>query len=334
MIDRDLIDRFHAGDCTEEEIQLLRKYLMDGKLSEQLEMDWEEMEKDNLLLPVDQDERMRQRLIGVFSITTVKGKRIRNKRVLGVAAVMVLLLVVITLLRNVLNTDNQIPKLISLENTKNEVLEYELEDNSHIWLNSGSKIRFYKPFENDRRWVNLEGEAFFKVETDSTRPFIVESGAIETIVLGTAFNVLSLANGDVKVALQEGSVKLRLINDPIPNNQVGMHPGNLAVYDKIKDSITLTQYNENDPFIWRDRIIVFNKAGMDEIAQTLERWYQIPFEFKGRSVRNDSIVYKINFKELTLDQVLSKLNLISTNYELIQSSNKKKVYIIPKQISR
>ena len=42
----------------------------------------------------------------------------------------------------------------------------ELPDGSRVWLHPGSTIYFPSRFDSDRRWVKLEGEAYFSVVHD------------------------------------------------------------------------------------------------------------------------------------------------------------------------
>src|SRR5690606_41841419 len=64
-----------------------------------------------------------------------------------------------------------------------------LPGSTEVWLNTDTKIGFFRPFEHGetREVTLLEGEAFFSVSPDKTKPFIVHAQGIETRVLGTSF---------------------------------------------------------------------------------------------------------------------------------------------------
>lgn len=81
-----------------------------------------------------------------------------------------------------------------------------LPDRSATRLNAGANLTvLYSPAE---RRVRLDqGEAFFTVVPDSTRPFVVEAGSIEVRALGTAFNV-RLNGGRLDVIVTAGTVAL------------------------------------------------------------------------------------------------------------------------------
>ncbi|MDE5635594.1 MAG: FecR family protein, partial [Muribaculaceae bacterium] len=51
-----------------------------------------------------------------------------------------------------------------------------LEDSTTVWLNSESSLRYPETFSPSNRYVEINGEAYFKVKTDAERPFIVNTG--------------------------------------------------------------------------------------------------------------------------------------------------------------
>lgn len=87
-----------------------------------------------------------------------------------------------------------------------ELRAISLEDGSTVTLSAASAIAV--SFSAGERLVTLlEGEAFFQVTRDTSRPFRVDAGPLQTTVLGTAFDVRR-ANDDVTVDVQEGVVEV------------------------------------------------------------------------------------------------------------------------------
>ncbi|MFR1240329.1 MAG: FecR family protein [Butyricimonas faecihominis] len=90
----------------------------------------------------------------------------------------------------------------------------ELEDGTKVWINSASRLRYPVVFSDDTREVYLEGEAYFEVQRDEARPFIVHSGEQKVTVLGTSFGIscyaseandyTTLVSGKVKVDFERG----------------------------------------------------------------------------------------------------------------------------------
>ena len=85
----------------------------------------------------------------------------------------------------------------------------KLADGTSVWLNAESELRYPAAFVGGERRVVLKGEAYFQVETDSTKPFIVEAEGMETRVYGTEFNVCTQQEGRVQAVLVSGRVGVR-----------------------------------------------------------------------------------------------------------------------------
>lgn len=90
-------------------------------------------------------------------------------------------------------------------------VEYTLSDGSKVTLNKNSSITIGSNFGSKYRNVKLEGEAYFVVAKDKSRPFVVETYNTKTKVLGTIFNIKSTAT-EVLTTLVEGSVLFSSVN--------------------------------------------------------------------------------------------------------------------------
>lgn len=90
----------------------------------------------------------------------------------------------------------------------------QLEDDTRVYLNSGSTIEFPSKFSAGERRVKLQGEAYFEVTQEQGRPFYVESELLTVKVLGTVFDVkvyeedtrvyTTLVSGSVEVTDRQG----------------------------------------------------------------------------------------------------------------------------------
>ena len=91
-----------------------------------------------------------------------------------------------------------------------------LPDNSRVWLNAGSKIVYPNNFDRIDRVVELEGEAYFDVESNPRKPFIVKTPHLNVRAFGTAFNVKAYPEDEsVSATLVGGNVIVEIpdIND-------------------------------------------------------------------------------------------------------------------------
>jgi len=67
--------------------------------------------------------------------------------------------------------------------------QLQLPDGTKVWLNAASSLKYPTIFAGKKRVVTLTGEAYFEVAKNKKMPFIVQSRDVETLVLGTHFNI-------------------------------------------------------------------------------------------------------------------------------------------------
>lgn len=90
-----------------------------------------------------------------------------------------------------------------------ETAMVRLDDGSIVRLGPESRLTTYATHSPDApaRQVTLEGEAFFSIATDETRPFVVTTAAGSARVLGTRFHLAAQAD-QLAVVVVEGRVAL------------------------------------------------------------------------------------------------------------------------------
>jgi len=206
---------------------------------------------------------------------------------------------------------------IVVENKKiNDIEEFTLPDGSRVWLNKRSTLTYPSSFEDDVRLITLEGEAFFEVETDATRPFIVKTANIQTRVLGTSFNVRAYSTDDlIEVALVEGRVEVAMLdNSDTIENLVALTPGEQFSYSKAQRAYATDPFNNDKPYAWRDGIIFFDGADIHEVTSTLQRWYDVAFTLQDDSLTTSELVYRYDTKKFTLYEVLNHITEV-TDYK-------------------
>ncbi|MDL2214626.1 FecR family protein [Dysgonomonas sp. OttesenSCG-928-M03] len=85
-----------------------------------------------------------------------------------------------------------------------------LEDGSIVYLANQATLSYPQNFDNDKREVYLQGEAFFDIHKNIEKPFYIETELIKIEVLGTAFNVKSRDNSNFSLSVLRGKVKVTL----------------------------------------------------------------------------------------------------------------------------
>jgi ferric-dicitrate binding protein FerR (iron transport regulator) len=159
-----------------------------------------------------------------------------------------------------------------------------LPDGSVVWVNACSSIIYSDMTEGDERSVYLKGEAYFDVKTDRQRPFLVRTDALTYCVTGTSFNVYSFEDEDeTSIALLEGGVIIEYGN--------GSHtlcPGEMFVYNKVTNRFSVKNADVDLLSSWRQGEFVFEGMSFDELANRLERLYNVKFIFENENIRKET----------------------------------------------
>ena len=174
-----------------------------------------------------------------------------------------------------------------LSTPRGKTFEVVLGDGSKIWLNADSRLEYPSCFVGDRRVVKLYGEAYFQISKDEKRPFIVETDGLQTIVLGTEFNVRNYKKENSHVTLIEGSVK---VNNTANEYSVVLSPGENARV--MEDGSLGVQKVDVDTYIyWRDGYFYFDNRTLAEIMQDIGRWYNVNVVFDDARVMDYKLRY-------------------------------------------
>ncbi len=204
------------------------------------------------------------------------------------------------------------------KNPKGKKLTTYLPDGTKVILNSNSQITYMSDFGLNERRLQLEGEAFFEVVKDSSKAFVVVSGGVVTMALGTSFNVRSVKKGIVEVALVTGKVKVQSnISTPVV-----LLPGKAVTILENK-TIKLSEFDYQEVIGWKDGVLVFKNNSLPEIIDKLENWYGV--EINSELSINQHFNYSgINENE-SLDEVLNGISFVHHfNYEI--NGNTVRVY--------
>ena len=207
----------------------------------------------------------------------------------------------------------------------------QLPDGSQVWVNSGSHLTYEGNFKGNTREVQLDGEAYFDVAKDASRPFIVHTSGIDIKVLGTAFNVKAYkTEATIEATLIHGSIEV--INKSQPGSaKIMLKPHEKLVYNKylIKDiknpkadikpvadsfSIIIKPLRKNiaDNDIvetaWVYNKLIFEDERFADLALKMERWYNVKISIEYEKLKN----YRISgsFVNETAEEALKALQLL------------------------
>ncbi|UCS91562.1 DUF4974 domain-containing protein [Echinicola marina] len=186
-----------------------------------------------------------------------------------------------------------------------EKLSFKLPDQTIVWLNSGSSLRYPERFDSTVRWVELDGEAFFEVAENPEKPFQVSSDGLLTTALGTSFNVNNIIPGKVKVALLTGKVSIQARNDSLT---YFLKPGLALDFEKEFQQAKIRTFDHDIELGWKSGKLIFDNASFKQVTRKLQKWYGVDFEIVGGPKEDWQL--KGEFENQTLESVLKSMSNI------------------------
>lgn len=183
------------------------------------------------------------------------------------------------------------PELVLIEAEMN--YEQVLPDNSVVTVRDGSALAYPKKFKGKSRMVKLEGEAFFDVERNEAKPFIINVGDVVVEVLGTSFDVredkvrqvvtVTVETGKVKVSCESLGYERILL----PNEQCEIKFGQNALVEE-------TTVKDENHLGWLTGVLNFEEANLEEVVSVLNKVYDKEIIIGTDSIKNCKLTTKIN----------------------------------------
>lgn len=156
-----------------------------------------------------------------------------------------------------------------------------LADGSTVQLNTATAIGV--DLQPQQRRVTLrQGEAFFSVAPDPSRPFIVEAGDSEIRVIGTKFNVRIDDRGVALVTVLEGRVKV--LNPHVGESRTAVRPaiqdlssGESAAVAPEVSAVRVAAVNPAKLASWREGRIYFDRDPLSKVIEEINRYSETRF---------------------------------------------------------
>ncbi|PRD48950.1 FecR family protein [Sphingobacterium haloxyli] len=179
-----------------------------------------------------------------------------------------------------------------------------LSDSSRVVLRPGSRLEYKTDFKGATREVSLVGEAYFDINRKENQPFIIHTGKVKTVVLGTAFTIKATdGEEEVKVMVQRGKVRVereeKIMAELTANQKVEVHS---AVEVPKQEALAAA----DSTFDWTAEDMRFDAQAFGELTSRLERRYDVEIRFKNPDLARCPISGKFSGLE-TLEEVLGFL---------------------------
>ncbi|MDD3728221.1 MAG: FecR family protein [Dysgonamonadaceae bacterium] len=271
IMKRDLLNKYIVGDTTTEESLEVYNWI---KASSENENTFKSLRKIHDVLIWKDYKAIRAK------------KRSKNRRlylpILQIAGLFILFFFVykaFTPPNKTEITNDYKETLQTLSVPAGEYIQFTLEDGTKVWLNSKSTLTYPTQFNDNKRSVELEGEAFFDVVSLTDKPFIVKISDHVVHVTGTEFNVKSYKT--FETSLISGSVTVENLN-----NGKSVNLKSMESVVEINNEFIVRNVDEND-LLWRKGIISIDNKTIDEIIPILEQYYDKKIIVENKKFQNE-----------------------------------------------
>ncbi len=180
-----------------------------------------------------------------------------------------------------------------------DTLFVSLEDGSEVWLSDGSTLIPSEEYNLSSREVVLEGEAFFDIQRDEEKEFVISVNDSKVRVLGTSFNIESTKDGLI-LEVKEGLVELT------HNGKKTLAEANDKVIVRNTELIK-TAVSSSNSFTWIDKELIFNDTPMTQVFEDLARYYNVEIDIAPSATLNCNFTAG-NLKSVDLKDVLDVLS--------------------------
>ncbi|ATL46059.1 hypothetical protein COR50_02150 [Chitinophaga caeni] len=323
-----LLDKYIDGSITPFEWQELSKMVKGGRydmmLKARMDAIWEEDTADDAV-PFDRYHEMVNKILSAeehLSEILPRKRSVSVWKALGWSAAAAAVVAFVALLwMNMLDRVRE--PIISEPLANNEVRSdsivskhvqfVHLPDGSTVLLGENSQLEYDMDFNRTHRVVTLKGEGYFDIKKNESKPFIVKSGEIQTVVLGTSFNMKAYPDQPkVTVTVTRGKVRVEGYNE---NFGIVLPDQQLAI-NKDAKTITLSQVDVKKEIAWKDRYLVLDDISMEDAAVILGDKYHCKILFANENLKHCRISATFS-NEQSLEVVMMVIcGVVDANYNI------------------
>jgi transmembrane sensor len=273
-----LINRFVTGDITDQESAELDQLISTGEVTTEELGDyqriWHATRQIDLSFPATGSSFLKK-------VSRKPGLNIgyRNtlNNLLKIAAIILFGIFIGIAINRLFLADKD--KFVEIVTKKGDKIHISLTDNNDVWLNSKSSIRYPANFTGTNRFIEIRGEAFFRLQSEEYHPVIIRCNGTKIIGNNAEFNARTdTATHITEITVQTGWITL---SDPMWNNeQIVLEEGFKGTIDERLP--LLIEQNRNPNYqAWKTGRLIFDKAPLLAVAETLSDVYDVNIQVNG-----------------------------------------------------
>jgi len=288
---RDLIEKYYSGETSIEEERALLNFLESDTSTE-----FQSEKAQFLFFKKSQNEKPTKDLFKDEATLEKKIVKINFGLVSRIAALLVIALGLGYIIFTLFNKP-----LVEHTTQANVQSEIKLPDGSLVWIHNHSQLRYPPVFDKNYREVFLEGEAYFEIKKDTTRPFIVHTHDAATKVVGTSFDLRNYA--------REAHVELTVFTGKVifgSTKKVEVTSVNPMIYEKKDGQLHQSSLRGFNTLAWKTKRLKFEDTPLDLVLIDLARYYNVRFEI--RSKEKMDCHFNGDFNNPQLEDMLNALS--------------------------
>jgi transmembrane sensor len=144
-----------------------------------------------------------------------------------------------------------------------------LPDGSGVFLNKETKLAYAFDKKKKIHKVKLQGEAYFNIQHQDDKKFIVEVGDAFIRDIGTSFNVKAYPESNtIEVVVEEGEVMFYTEKD----SGIYLRAGGKGIYHKSTKTFTVEEAEPNVT-AYKTRFFIFSDTDLATVVQNLNAVY-------------------------------------------------------------
>lgn len=190
-----------------------------------------------------------------------------------------------------------------------------LRDGSKIKLNSHSQLWISANYGRQIREITLKGEAYFEVEHNQEKPFVIHAHGVTIKDLGTEFDVRAIpGENSVQIAVKTGKVAIQNHRET-EGRAVQLTGGQFGYINLQTDSISINKFAVENYLSWMNGRFKFDHAPLGKVSEQLSRIYNVSFAYAADSLKN--MTFSASFSRESLKRTLAVISLtLSIDYQM------------------
>ncbi|RYY87328.1 MAG: DUF4974 domain-containing protein [Chitinophagaceae bacterium] len=187
-----------------------------------------------------------------------------------------------------------------------------LPDGSVIMLNHDSRLHYPERFGGTSREVSLEGEAFFSVTPDKSKPFVIRVNDVLVTVVGTSFNIRA-QGGKTEVVVETGIVRVQH-----GRREVTLHPSERVKVGAGDTALQVARAADRLHDYYRSGEFVCDNTPLWRLVEILNEAYGSTIVIDRPEIRN--LPLTATFRNESLDSLLAVV-ATTFNLEVVRSGS-------------